>query len=190
MTDDSLLRGLPDDGLEPAAVERFLAAGSGGDVDWRQGRGWSLVYDSPEWHQELVYGAVARFTHENALSHAAFPSAARFESSVIAMVASVISPGTRAYGVFASGGTEATMIAVKAYRDRARVPAPAIVIPVTAHPAFRKAAAYIGLGVVTVEVGDDGRPDVDAVLAVLDANTVAVCLSAPCYPYGVVDPIV
>jgi len=190
MTEDTLLRALPDDGLEPGALERFLDVGGGGDVDWRHGRGWSLVYDSPAWHQDLVYGAVARFAHENALSHAAFPSAARFESSVIAMVTSVISPGVRAYGVFASGSTEATMIAVKAYRDRAAVAAPKIVIPATAHPAFHKAAAYLGLGVVTVAVGDDGRPDVDEVLAALDANTVVVGLSAPCYPYGVVDPIV
>jgi glutamate/tyrosine decarboxylase-like PLP-dependent enzyme len=190
VTTDPFIDALPEQGIEPAELERLLAEGAGGDVDWRRGRGWSLVYDSPAWHQELVYGAVARFAHENALSHAAFPSAARFESSVIAMAASVMSPGVRAYGVFASGGTEATMIAVKAYRDRARHEAANIVIPVTAHPAFRKAAAYLGLEVVSVPVGPDGVPAVDELLAAIDEHTVVVGLSAPCYPYGVVDPIV
>jgi sphinganine-1-phosphate aldolase len=203
VTDDGFLSALPDRlpdalpeaGADPAALSALLDESGAGDVDWRHGRGWSLVYDSPPWHQELVETAVAKFAHENALSHAAFPSAARFESSVIAMVASVIAPGVAAFGLFASGGTESTMIAMKAYRDDARVrrpdvDAPNIVVPVTAHPAFHKAAAYLDLQVVTVPVGDDGLPDPGDVVAACGPQTIVVGLSAPCYPYGVVDPIV
>ena len=61
------------------------------DVDWRRGRSWSLVYDSPDWHRSLVATAYARFADENALSHSAFPSAAEFESRVISMCASAAS---------------------------------------------------------------------------------------------------
>ncbi len=42
---------------------------------------------------------------------------------------------------------------------------------------------------MTVPVGADGLPDPDAVVAAVDGDTVVVGLSAPCYPYGVVDPI-
>ncbi|HEX5613930.1 MAG TPA: aminotransferase class V-fold PLP-dependent enzyme [Acidimicrobiia bacterium] len=182
---------LPATGIDPDALLALLGDLGRDDVDWRAGRGWSLVYDSPDWHHALVREAAARFADENALSHTAFPSAAHFESRVVGMVASVVAPGTTSHGIFASGGTESTMIALKAYRDRAPSTAsPArVVVPVTAHPAFGKAAAYLGLDLVEVAVGDDGLPAVDAVLDAIDDHTVVVGLSAPNYPFGVVDPI-
>jgi glutamate/tyrosine decarboxylase-like PLP-dependent enzyme len=180
---------LPDAGIAPDLLRRTIDQYAADDVAWRQGRSWSLMYDSPQWHSDLVREAAARFANENALSHTAFPSAARFESDVISMVASVVSPDVLSYGLFTSGGTESTMVAMKAYRDAARRPRGAIVIPVTAHPAFGKAAAYLGLDLVTVAVGDDGLPDPDAIARAVDERTVVVGLSAPCYPFGVVDPI-
>lgn len=180
---------LPAHGLGADELRHLLDELGAGDVDWRAGRGWSLVYDSPAWHQALVHEAAARYADENALSSTAFPSAQHFESRVVRMVGSVVAPGVPSFGMFASGGTESTMVAVKAYRDLARQADPSLVVPVTAHPAFGKAAAYLGLRLVTVAVGPDGRPDPAAVLAACDESTVAIGLSAPNYPYGVVDPI-
>ncbi len=148
------------------------------------------MYDSPDWHQDLVDEASALFAHENALSASAFPSVQQFESEAISMVASVIAPGVDAYGVFTSGGTESIMVAMKGYRD---LPGNAsrrrLVMPVTAHPGFWKAADYLGLSVELVPVGIDGLPSVSDILAAVDESTAAVCLSAPCFPYGVVDPV-
>ena len=70
---------LPEDGIAPDEIRARLDEWSAADVDWRHGRGWSLVYDSPAWHHALVREAAARFVDENALSHTAFPSAAAFE---------------------------------------------------------------------------------------------------------------
>jgi glutamate/tyrosine decarboxylase-like PLP-dependent enzyme len=180
---------LPERGLSADELQSVFGRFAADDVDWRHGRGWSLVYDAPGWHHELVQEASNRFADENALSHAAFPSARHFESAVVGMAASVAAPGVRAYGVFTSGGTESTMIAMKAYRDRAGRDDGVIVVPATAHPAFGKAAAYLRMEVVTVPVGDDGVPDPDELLAAVDDRTLVVGLSAPCYPFGVVDPI-
>ncbi|MFC7465646.1 pyridoxal phosphate-dependent decarboxylase family protein [Brachybacterium sp. GCM10030252] len=181
---------LPDHGLDPSAIRGSWSDATRDDVDWRGGRGWSLVYDSPDWHQQLVDDASALFAHENALSASAFPSVQQFESETIAMVASVIAPESEAFGVFTSGGTESIMVALKGYRDlpgnetRRR-----LVMPVTAHPGFWKAADYLGLTVELVPVGPDGLPAPADVLAAVDDRTAAVCLSAPCFPFGVVDPI-
>jgi sphinganine-1-phosphate aldolase len=181
---------LSEEGLTSDAVRGLMDEWAAHDVDWRGGRGWSLVYDSPSWHQEVVREAAARFFDENALSHTAFPSAARFESAVVKMVASVVAPDVPAFGVFASGGTESTMIAMKAYRDHARGDRRKIVVPVTAHPAFGKAAAYLGLDLVAVPVDANGSPEPDRIVDAVDDQTLVVGLSAPCYPFGVVDPIV
>src|SRR5699024_5505510 len=178
---------LPERGLSPHEVRTAWTEASAGDMDWRGGRSWSLVYDSPDWHQDLVDEAAARFAHENALSASAFPSTQHFESEVVAMVASVVAPQSPAYGVFTTGGTESIMVAMKGYRDAGR--GRTLVMPVTAHPGFWKAADYLGLELTLVPVGADGLPDVAELLDAAGPDTAAICLSAPCFPYGVVDPI-
>src|SRR5699024_4496977 len=64
-----------------------------------------------------------------------------------------------------------------------------LLMPVTAHPGFWKAADYLGLELTLIPVGADGLPDVAELLAAAGPDTAAICLSAPCFPYGVVDPV-
>jgi glutamate/tyrosine decarboxylase-like PLP-dependent enzyme len=63
------------------------------------------------------------------------------------------------------------------------------VVPRSAHPAFDKAAKYLGLEVVRVPVAADFTADVGAMAAAIDPKTLMLVGSAPCFPYGVVDPI-
>jgi dipeptidyl aminopeptidase/acylaminoacyl peptidase len=60
-------------------------------------------------------------------------------------------------GNFTSGGTESIILAVKTARDHARatrpeVRAPEIILPITGHAAFQKAAHYLDVNVVLVPV--------------------------------------
>jgi glutamate/tyrosine decarboxylase-like PLP-dependent enzyme len=178
-------------------------------MPWRDGRGWSLVFDLPGEHHDLVAEALASFANENALSYSAFPSASTFESSVISMVASVLCPDVESHGVFTSGGTESILLATKAYRDRPRANGnssrgntargntargntergTSIVVPATAHPAFGKAAQLLGLRAVKVPVGPSGAVDPAQVAQAIDDTTLMVALSAPNFPFGVIDPI-
>lgn len=178
---------LPNTGLTADQIHTALDDAARDDADWRGGRTWSLVYDSPPWHTDLVEAATQRFAHENALSHSTFPSTQRFESQVCRMAASVVCPGVETYGVFTSGGTESIMVAVKAYRDHTG--RRGLVMPTTAHPAFVKAAAYLDMEVTRVPVEQDGRPDPERLLAAVTDDTALIALSAPCFPYGVVDPL-
>ena len=77
----------------------------------------------------------------------------------------------------------------EAYRDRAGIDDPQIVIPTTAHAAFMKAAAYFRIEPVRVPVGADMRADVAATAEAITDRTVVVVGSAPSYPHGVIDPI-
>jgi sphinganine-1-phosphate aldolase len=96
-------------------------------------------------------------------------------------------------GVVSSGGTESILLAMKAYRDWARVSRritrPEVIAPVTAHTAFDKAAECFGIRLVRTPVGPDMRADVDAVRRTIGRNTIALVGSAPCFPYGTIDPI-
>jgi Glutamate decarboxylase and related PLP-dependent proteins len=82
-----------------------------------------------------------------------------------------------------SGGTESIIMACKAYRDYARtergVCHPEIVIPVTAHPAFDKAAAYFGLRVKHVPVNPETTTvDIRAMRRAISRNTCMVSIPA------------
>jgi len=169
-----------------------LAAKRGRDVRWQDGRTFGMVYDAgPEAHEVLAAVAQA-FLHDNALNTLAFPSLGEIQAEVVGITADLVH-GPSAAGFLTSGGTESILMAVKAARERARrdrgVTEPELVLPVSAHAAFHKAADYFGLTVRRVPVRDDWRADVDAAAELVGPNTALVVGSAPQYPQGVVDPI-
>jgi glutamate/tyrosine decarboxylase-like PLP-dependent enzyme len=92
-----------------------------------------------------------------------------------------------------SGGTESILMAVKTARERGRaergVTRPEMVVPFSAHPAFAKAAHYLGLELEQVPLDSDFRADVSAAEKLIGDDTVLVDGSAPNYPFGVIDPI-
>ena len=162
------------------------------DADWRGGRIWSLVYFAGDDVAEVLKEAYTTAFYTNGLGPGAFKSLRKFESEVIAMTADLLSY-TEAAGNMTSGGTESILMAVKSARDWGRaekgITRPRIVIPLTAHPAFDKAAQYLCVEVVHTPLRDDLRADVAAIGEAITENTVLVAGSAPCYPFGVIDPI-
>ena len=163
------------------------------DADWRGGKIWSLVYYAGEEVSRVLTDVYSMYFFTNGLGPAAFKSLKKLESEVVAMTAGLLGC-PEAAGNMTSGGTESILMAVKTARDWARanrpeITAPEMVLPVTAHPAFDKAAHYLGLKAVHVPIAEDLRADVAATGAALSDNTVLVVGSAPCYPFGVIDPI-
>jgi glutamate/tyrosine decarboxylase-like PLP-dependent enzyme len=166
----------------------------GEDVDWRASRLFGFVYRVDDEVMDLARDAYGKFIAENGLSPFAFPSLRRFETEVVAMTAALLGGDDRVVGTMTSGGTESILLAVKAARDHAReahpeITAPELVMPVTAHPAWDKAAHLLNLGVVHVPVRDDYRADPAAMARACTASTVLMVASAPTYPHGVVDPL-
>ena len=94
-------------------------------------------------------------------------------------------------GVVTSGGTESILLAVLAARDaRPEITAPRMVLPTTAHAAFHKAAHWLGVEPVFVDVDPvTKRADPEAMAAAIDERTVLVVASAPSYAHGVIDPV-
>lgn len=170
-----------------------IRAGRGDDADWRAGRIFSLVYNPDDPELERLQESVAReYLHENYLNPFAFPSLLRMEQEVVAMAADLFrAPG--AGGKMTSGGTESIFLAVQVAREHARqvrgIAEPQLVTATTAHPAFAKAAHYLDVEHVRVPVGDDGRLDPAAAAEVLTDRSALLVGSAPCYPFGVIDPI-
>ena len=93
-----------------------------------------------------------------------------------------------------SGGTESILMAVKTARDwskerRPNLDAPVVIAPYSAHPAFNKAAHYLGMEVKRVPLGTDYRADAARMADAIDDRTVMLVGSAPQFAHGVIDPI-
>lgn len=187
---------LEKDGLSDTQVLAELDELARDDVDWRTGRILTGLYDPGRTAYELSAKAYSRFLTQNALYINMYPSAGRMEKDVVNSLAELLRGDDAVVGNMTSGGTESIILAVKTARDHARVHRPGavdpeIVLPITAHPAFHKAAHYLGLRVVVtpVDPSDGFRADVDAFRAALGPNTVLGVGSAPNFSHGTIDPI-
>src|SRR5690606_5747234 len=150
-----------------------LARLRGADLPVRGGRVTAYVYDTGRAAvHDVAATAYLEMLEVNCLDPTAFPSIVALERQIVAAVADRLGGGS---GVFTSGGTESIMLAVKAARDARPVGGtPQIVLPVTGHPAFHKAAHYLGMEVVPVPVDAAFRADPAAVTAAITPRTVLV----------------
>jgi len=161
-----------------------------GDLDWRSGRAFSLVYDTDDAPLEsLIETMGTMFLHENALNPFRYKTLLKMETEIIGAGCSLFGAN---HGALSSGGTESIFLAVQTARDAGRargIDRPALVCCNTAHPAFAKACHYLGVEMIATPHGPDGRADLAAYRAAIDDRCVLVVASSPCYPFGVIDPV-
>ncbi len=163
------------------------------DADWRGGKTWSLIYPAGEDIDEVLREANNLYLFENALNPFRFPSLREMESDVVSMAATMLNGSPGAGGAMTSGGTESIILAVKTARNRARenkgLDKTELLAPVSAHPAFAKAAELLDMELKQVPLDKDLRCDVAAAAALINDNTALLVGSAPNYPHGIIDPI-
>lgn len=180
----------PAKGRSGADLLAELAELRKGDIDWRSGRAFSLVYnaDEPELEQ-LLHTVADDFIHENALNPFRYETLLKMETEVIDMATSLFGASA---GSMSSGGTESIFLAVYTAREWALahdITHPTLVCTDTAHPAFAKACQYLGVEMVRLDHGLDGRAVPALYDEALDERTALLVVSAPCYPFGVIDPV-
>ncbi|MDO8364972.1 MAG: aminotransferase class V-fold PLP-dependent enzyme [Actinomycetota bacterium] len=184
---------LPQHGIARDELFAQLDSFKAGDVQWRDGHAFTLVYSAGPDVVAVAEEAYRRFGAENGLNTDAFPSLRRLQNEVVDIVGEWLQAGPEGAGFLTTGGTESLLMAVKAARERGRkekgITAPNVVLPTSAHAAFEKGCYYFGLESRRVPVGDDWRADPAAMAAAVDDNTVLLVGSAPQYPQGVIDPI-
>ena len=182
-------------GVDAGEVEAELAALCEADVAPHSGRVLGGVFDADAGLREFATGIYTRFLPHNLLYVNLYPSLGKMERGVVSSVAHLLGGGPEVTGNFTSGGTESIMLAVKAAREHARehrpeIARPKLVLPITAHPAFHKAAHYLGLDVITTAVDpQEFRADLGALASAIDESTILVVGSAPNFSHGTIDPI-
>ncbi len=188
---------LPDSGLDKEDILSIM----GGLVEkeeerWKSGKVSGAVYHGDPGHVDFLNKVYSLYSQVNPLHSDIWPSAAKFEAEIVSMCAKMLgaeNTNDEICGVVSSGGTESILLAMKTYRDFAKkekgITRPEMVVPVTAHAAFDKAADYFGIKIIHVPVGRDFRADVSAMKRAVTKNTIVMVGSAPSFPHGVIDPI-
>ncbi|QEW20975.1 Glutamate decarboxylase [Marinibacterium anthonyi] len=170
---------------------------SAGDLAWKDGRSPVFVFRNDQKTYEVGRDAYFECFSENALGRArAFFGIGSMEKDVLDFGLDLFNAPESGAGAFTSGGSESIFIAMKAARDAVRARTGLgrgeplnLVVPITVHPAFDKAADAMDLDMRRAPLRADRRVDVAAMAGLIDDHTVAIVGSAPCFPHGVIDPI-
>ena len=184
---------LPAEGRAPEEILAAIDEARAGDLAWREGRAFSLVYHpGDEAHEALLHEVADRYLHENALNPLRYPSLLQMELDLASIGGDLVGTGPDSAAVTA-GGTYSIFCAVQTARDHARevfgIPEPQVLTAETAHPAFAKACKYLDVEQVRVPVEPDGRVAPDTMAAAMTDRTALLVASAPNYPYGTIDPV-
>ena len=185
---------LPEKGLAWPEIEVRLNDAKKDDYSWRDGRMAVYYYYLDDELSDVQKRAYAAFWTENSLGKRAFPSLAKLENDVVDFGLSLLGAPEDAAGTFTSGGSESIFLAVQTARDWARatkgIDKPNFVVPRTSHPAFSRAGHALGVEIRRVPTTrNDFKADIGAMAGRIDDNTIGLVGSAPCYPFGVFDPI-
>lgn len=145
--------------------------------------------------KQVIHDAYSVYFHKNSLIRRYFPGYERMETELLEIGAGLLGGGVDGVRTFlTNGGTESIFCGVHAAREwaRARYPhiaEPEFVAPYSLHPTFSKAGHYLGVKIRRIPLGPDHRADPAAIAAAIGPNTIGLAGSAPCWPYGLVDPI-
>lgn len=164
------------------------------DADVIGGRISGTVYGVDSKVKEAILMAYEKFLYSNPLHPDVFKATRKMEAELVTMTLKMFNGDEQCVGVVTFGGTESILLAILAYRNQAReernILFPEIVVPVTGHAAFEKAASYFGVRLIQCEVEPmTGKAIPDSMRRCITRNTVALVASAPCYSLGVVDEV-
>ncbi len=160
----------------------------------KDGKMFGYVFYANEQIEEIIKLAYNEFLNENGIAPTVFTSLKKMENDIVQITANQLNGGNTVVGNLTSGGTESLLLAVKTARDYAKtihptITQPEIILPVTAHSSFFKAAAYFNVKPIIVPVDHDFKINIPAVRNAINENTILLVGSAPNYSQGVMDDI-
>ncbi|BCA95661.1 putative sphingosine-1-phosphate lyase [Legionella antarctica] len=125
--------------------------------------------------------------------HDKWPRINAMQAEIIRWCQELFHNSTEGYGLLTHGGTTSIIEAMAAYVIEARskgITHPEIVVPETAHAAFKKAADLTGATLIIVPVDKKtGAVSAATMRQYLSANTAVMVGSAPSFMNGINDPI-
>tara|TARA_Y100000816_G_C26105424_1_gene587237 strand:+ start:1538 stop:2932 length:1395 start_codon:yes stop_codon:yes gene_type:complete len=151
------------------------------------------VYSNNEKCEELVKEINNNYLYSNPLHPDIYPELIKMESEIIHMIGSLYNLPEEGVGNLTTGGTESTILALRAYKKIKMKTLyffkPEVLCTKTVHAAVFKACELLDLNIVYVDLDENYIMDVNDLKSKLSFKTCVIIASAPCFPYGLMDPI-
>ena len=134
----------------------------------------------------IVNKFYTKYSKTNPLHADIYPQIRNMEIDIVNVCKKLYKCRNNGCGSLTSGGTESILLACQTYRDYCKelenIEYPNIIGFNTIHPAFDKACHYFNIKLIKVHNLDQMRKQINS-------NTILLVVSAPDYPYGLIDPI-
>jgi sphinganine-1-phosphate aldolase len=186
---------------EQEIIEELSKIAALEDQKWVSGQVSGTMYHGGKEHYDFLNRVFGLFSYVNLIQRDLCPSGTKFEAEITAMVAHMLhgdaakaaNPDDTVCGTVTSGGSESIYNAIFVYRERARalkgISEPEMLAPASIHPAFNKAAHYLGVKLIQIPLTQEYQVDIELMRQHISRNTIALAGSAGSYPHGVIDPI-
>ena len=149
------------------------------------------VYINDNESKKLLTIVNSNYMFSNPLHPDLFPELIKMESEIVKMVGSLFDLPDEGGGNLMTGGTESTIMALKAYKKYKNLYffKPEVCCTRTVHAAVNKACELLDLRIVYVELDENKVMDVTDLKRKISFKTCAIIASYPCFAYGLNDPI-
>ncbi len=175
----------PRNGAEEEEVLEELRRKTADDLTFDSGRILGSMCTHPH---PLAVKIIEEFIDRNLGDPGLHVGSQRVEREAVDMLANLLGL-ERGYGHIVSGGTEANILAVRAFRNLADVEEPELILPRSAHFSFIKAGEMLGVKLVWAELKEDYTVNVKDVEDKITDNTIGIVGIAGTTGLGVVDDI-
>lgn len=167
---------------------------------WKGGKISGSFYHGDQDHYDFLNEAFSYYSQVNSIQRDVCPSLTKYEGEIIAMTLELFhgeevnkrDPSQKACGSLTTGGTDSIFQSVYVHREwgvEKGITQPEMVVPISAHPAFFKAAHYLNVKTVVAKLDEKYEVDVQDVASKINANTIMIVGSAGNYGHGIIDPI-
>ncbi len=175
----------PERGADESEVLAELERKTRKDLTFDSGKilGSMCTYPHP-----LAREILARYIDRNLGDPGLHRGSQEIEKEAVQMLGSLLHL-EGAHGNIVSGGTEANILAVRAFRNISGIERPELILPKSAHFSFLKASDLLGVKLVWAELKEDYSVDVRDVEAKITDRTVGIIGIAGTTGLGVVDDI-
>ncbi|KAK7081020.1 Sphingosine-1-phosphate lyase 1 [Halocaridina rubra] len=165
----------------------------GGKFHWKDGKiSGGAFAGAEDGYSEMLTKTYGIYALTNPLHADVFPGVRKMEAEIVSMTLDIFHGHGQHCGTLTSGGSESILMACKAMRDWGReekgVESPEIVMCITGHSGFDKAASMLGMKVRKVRANPlTWKADLGALKRAITSNTVMLVASAPQFPHGIID---
>ncbi|ASI99330.1 tyrosine decarboxylase MfnA [Thermococcus celer] len=175
----------PKKGASEEEVLKELEEKTSMDLTFDSGRilGSMCTYPHP-----LAVEVVRRYIDRNLGDPGLHVGSRKVEKEAVGMLSNLLGL-KEGYGHIVSGGTEANILAVRAFRNLSDAEKPELILPESAHFSFLKAGEMLGVRLVWAKLKEDYSVDVRDVEDKITDNTIGIVGIAGTTGLGVVDDI-